>query len=372
LRLGVTDGSAYAEAVGFRLGDASELLAFTRAKVDLAYTVGLDRWNDTTRVQLIVHDLATPGLNLEEVLTDGRLLIERLFARAGDYTTEEPLGLEEAGAFYTKVAGVTFESRQETVRALRPGDPLMLRREPDNPHDPHAVKVVTASGTQIGYLSARIASRLAPSIDTGIRYAAAVTQITGGGDRSFGVNIHVHRHDAPLDEPDPGQALRLSWSGLAADALVERVTVHLHRGRPFREPQPAAIQELLGGRPLRAVGGPGLCRRGCGRLCFWRSANLQWRIMRSTMWRGCWGARCAETSREALPRRKMPCASRRRRSSRIRSRASTCAWWTGEARRTGRRCFSMPGARARRCSTPGSGPRPSTLPPGCANRIRGR
>ena len=261
LRLGVTDGSAYAEAVGFRLGDASELLAFTRAKVDLAYTVGLDRWNDTTRVQLIVHDLATPGLNLEEVLTDGRLLIERLFARAGDYTTEEPLGLEEAGAFYTKVAGVTFEGRQETVRALRPGDPLMLRREPDNPHDPHAVKVVTASGTQIGYLSARIASRLAPSIDTGIRYAAAVTQITGGGDRSFGVNIHVHRHDAPPDEPDPGQALRSSWSGLAADALVERVTVHLHRGRPFREPQRAAIQALLGGRPLRAVFGPGRGRR---------------------------------------------------------------------------------------------------------------
>ncbi|OLD42449.1 MAG: hypothetical protein AUI83_19305 [Armatimonadetes bacterium 13_1_40CM_3_65_7] len=156
---------------------------------------------------------------------------------------------------------MTFEGRQETVRALRPGDPLMLRREPDNPHDPHAVKVVTASGTQIGYLSARIASRLAPSIDTGIRYAAAVTQITGGGDRSFGVNIHVHRHDAPLDEPDPGQALRLSWSGLAADALVERVTVHLHRGRPFREPQRAAIQALLGGRPLRAVFGPGRGRR---------------------------------------------------------------------------------------------------------------
>src|SRR5207249_4216573 len=110
-------------------------------------------------------------------------------------------------------------------------------------------------------LSARIASRLAPSIDTGIRYAAAVTQITGGGDRSFGVNIHVHRHDAPLDEPDPGQALRLSWSGLAADALVERVTVHLHRGRPFREPQRAAIQALLGGRPLRAVFGPGRGRR---------------------------------------------------------------------------------------------------------------
>lgn len=261
LRLGVTDGTAYAEAVGFRLGDASELLAFTRAKVDLAYTVGLDRWNDATRVQLVVADLATPGLNLEEVLTDGRLLVERLFTRAGDYTGEEPLGLEEAGAFYTKVAGVTFEGRQDSVRALHPGDPLVLRREPDNPHDPHAVKVLTASGAHIGYLNARVASRLAPSIDTGARYAAAVSQITGGGDRSFGVNIYVHRHDAPADDTDPGRARRLAYSGLAADVLIDRVSLHLHRGRPLREAQRAAVQTLLAGRPVRAVFGPGRGRR---------------------------------------------------------------------------------------------------------------
>ncbi|TMI76100.1 MAG: single-stranded-DNA-specific exonuclease RecJ [Bacillati bacterium ANGP1] len=261
LRLGVTDGHALAEAVGFRLGDASELLAFTRAKVDLAYTVGLDRWNDRVRVQLVVADLVTPGLNLEEVLTDGRLLVERLFARPADYISEDALGLEDAGAFHTKVAGVTFEGRQETVQALRPGDALMLRREPDNPHDPHAVKVVTASGTQIGYLSARVASRLAPSIDSGARYAAAVSQITGGGERSYGVNIYVHRHDAPPDEPDPGQALRLAWSGLDADTIVERVRVHLHRGRPLREAQRATIQTMLNGRPVRAVFGPGRGRR---------------------------------------------------------------------------------------------------------------
>src|SRR5437667_2836192 len=261
LRLGVADGHALAEAVGFRLGDASELLAFTRAKVDLAYTVGLDRWNDRVRVQLVVADLVTPGLNLEEVLTDGRLLVERLFARPADYISEDALGLEDAGAFHTKVAGVTFEGRQETVQALRPGDALMLRREPDNPHDPHAVKVVTASGTQIGYLSARVASRLAPSIDSGTRYAAAVSQITGGGERSYGVNIYVHRHDAPPDEPDPGQALRLAWSGLDADTIVERVRVHLHRGRPLREAQRATIQAMLNGRPVRAVFGPGRGRR---------------------------------------------------------------------------------------------------------------
>ncbi len=261
LRLGLTDGQAFAEAVGFRLGDASELLAFTRAKVDLAYTVNLDRWGDQSRVQLVVQDLVTPGLDLTEVLTDSRLLMDRLFARAGDYLTEDALGLEEAGAFYTKVAGVTFEGRQDVVRTLRPSDPLRLRREPENLHDPHAVKVMTASDIQIGYLSARVASRLAPSMDTGTRYAATVTQITGGGERSLGVNIYVRRHDVLPDEPSPGHTLRTTWSGLPADDILDRVRMHLNRGRPLREVQLAAIRMILDRRAVRGVFGPGRGRR---------------------------------------------------------------------------------------------------------------
>ncbi len=261
LRLGVTDGQAFAEAVGFRLGDASELLAFTRAKIDLAFTIGLDRWDDRSRVQLFVEDLVTPDLDLAEVLTDGRLLVERLFTRAGDYLGEDALGLEEAGAFYTKVAGVTFEGRQESVRTLAPGEPLVVRREPDNPHDPHAVKVVTGRGVQIGYLSARVASRLAPSMDTGTRYTATVSQITGGGERSYGVNIYVQRQDASPDESPPAQTLRLAWRDLSGEEIVARVGRHLHRGRPLRDVQLAAIRAIHNGRPVRGVFGPGRGRR---------------------------------------------------------------------------------------------------------------
>ncbi len=262
LRLGVTDGEAFADAVGFRLGDASELLAFTRAKIDLAFTVGVDRWENQPRIQLIVEDLVTPGLDLTEVLTDGRLLVDRLFARAADYLGEDPLGLEEAGAFHTKVAGVTFEGRQTVVGALRPGEALALRREPDNPHDPHAVKVLTESGVQIGYLSARVASRLAPSMDTGTRYTATISQITGGGDRSYGVNLYLQRQDGlSSDDLDPSRNLRGAWTALSTDEIVERVRVHFSRGRPLRDVQRAAIRSLLDGRPVRGVFGPGRGRR---------------------------------------------------------------------------------------------------------------
>ncbi|MGI4732269.1 MAG: HIRAN domain-containing protein [Janthinobacterium lividum] len=36
----------------------------------------------------------------------------------------------------------------------RPGDPIRLVRQPDNPHDRLAVAIVTGSGTCVGYLSA--------------------------------------------------------------------------------------------------------------------------------------------------------------------------------------------------------------------------
>ncbi len=261
LRLGVTDGHAYAEAVGFRLGDASELLAFTRARVDLAFAVAIDRWDGRERVQLIVRDLVTPGVDLEAVLADSRLLVDRLFARAGDYLGEGALGLEDAGTFYTKIVGVTFEGRQEIVRALVPGEALRLQREPTNPVDPHAIRVLTRLGQQVGFLSARVAARLAPSMDAGSRYAATVSQITGGPgadrDRSFGVNIFVQRLELPVDERDPGGTLRAAWKTLDLADLLDRLRIHLGRGRPFHRAQIEVIQAVAEGRRVLGVFGPG-------------------------------------------------------------------------------------------------------------------
>ncbi|HXF83578.1 MAG TPA: single-stranded-DNA-specific exonuclease RecJ [bacterium] len=259
LRMGITDGAAFAEAVGFRLGDASELLAFTQARLDLACAVAVDRWDDRERVQLIVRDLQTPGLDLDAVLTDSRLLVERLFVRADDYLGEGAPGIEDAAAFHTKVAGVTFEGRQEVVKTLRPGETLRLQREPANPVDPHAVAVLTASGRQVGYLSARIAARLAPSMDAGALYTASVAQITGGptahsGDRSYGVNIVVQ---AARPEAPAGERLWTAWAGLPWDALLDRLRIHLRRGRALPAPQREAIRAVAEGRTVLGIFGPG-------------------------------------------------------------------------------------------------------------------
>lgn len=262
LKLGVTDGEGFAEAVGFRLGDASELLAFTRAQIDLAFTVEIDMWEQRERVQLVLRDLLTPGVDLDVVLADTALLLDRLFSRSGDYLGEGALGLEEAGAFHTKVAGVTFEGRQTIIQSLSPGQVLVLQREPSNPHDPHAVKVLSNDGQQVGYLSARVAARLAPTMDSGVRYSANVAQITGGGeDRSFGVNIYLQREEVAADDVDPGVLLRTAWQDLSEGELLDRLRVHLNRGRPFRPPQLEVLQHLMSGDSVSGVFGPGRGRR---------------------------------------------------------------------------------------------------------------
>lgn len=263
LKLGVTDGEGFAEAVGFRLGDASELLAFTRAQIDLAFSVEIDVWEQRERVQLVLRDLATPGVDLDSVLADTTLLLDRLFSRSKDYLGDGALGLEEAGAFHTKVAGVTFEGRQTIIQSLSPGQPLMLQREPSNPHDPHAVRVLTDGGQQIGYLSARVAARLAPTMDSGVRYSAIVSQITGGGEeRSFGVNVYLQREEVVAsDEVDPGTLLRTAWQDLPGPDLLDRLRVHLHRGRPFRPSQLELLQRLMSGDSTSGMFGPGRGKR---------------------------------------------------------------------------------------------------------------
>ena len=90
----------------------------------------------------------------------------------------------------TKVAGSSF--RQDAIRTVHAGDPLVIEREATNEHDHNAVKVSTTNGVQIGYLNKELASHLAPAIDAGfISYTGEVTQITGGeGDKpTLGVNI---------------------------------------------------------------------------------------------------------------------------------------------------------------------------------------
>jgi hypothetical protein len=111
------------------------------------------------------------------------------------------------GSFYSKVAGVTVpnangRSRQDYIRAFcKPHMRLILRRETDNPKDKNAIAVwvkarvffLFSHEVQIGYLSAEVASEIAPFIDNGGEVTGEIAEVTGGSREkpTLGVNIRI-------------------------------------------------------------------------------------------------------------------------------------------------------------------------------------
>ncbi len=255
LRLVVTDGSRTADAIAFRQADRVELLAFTQARVDLAFTLERDRWNDGDRVQLVVEDLRTPGVDTDRVATDAAQVLDRLFARADDYLDLRLDAVEQATAFNTKVVGVTFEGRQELLPGVHSDDRLRLVRDPRNPRDPHAIQVCTLDGKQLGFLRASLAAHLAPSIDAGARYSATATALTGGGDRAWGLNIYVER-EAPWTR-EAGEVDVERPAATTAPALHERLATALGRGRRVGDLPRGIAEQVEAGRRLVAAIGPG-------------------------------------------------------------------------------------------------------------------
>jgi hypothetical protein len=64
------------------------------------------------------------------------------------------------GLIVSHVAGAIHRPEALASDAAAPGQPLTLRPEPDNPHDPHAVAVLLASGEPVGYVPRDIAPRV--------------------------------------------------------------------------------------------------------------------------------------------------------------------------------------------------------------------
>lgn len=95
---------------------------------------------------------------------------------------------------HTKVVGVTYTnpnrtSRQRIIRQkANPGKLLTLTREPQNQYGSNAIAVYL-DGEQIGYINSDLSAELAPQIDAGRPLYAVITEVTGGGDVNYGVNI---------------------------------------------------------------------------------------------------------------------------------------------------------------------------------------
>ncbi|GAC1403466.1 MAG: hypothetical protein NVSMB64_05270 [Candidatus Velthaea sp.] len=136
---------------------------------------------------------------------------------------------------------------------MRPGDALELRRQPENPFDPNAIAVHFGS-LQIGFLKKEIARRIAAKVDAGERYRAEVGTVTGGGERSTGINIHVRR-ERPARE-------RVLPAGVSA-VPREDVLRALIGDRELRDAQREVLARVESGKNTLAILGTGRGKSLC-------------------------------------------------------------------------------------------------------------
>ena len=196
--------------------------------------------------------------------------IDRLYASSAEYLNDPYSTIGDAPRFHTKIAGVSFEGRQDIIAGLRADVVLELRREPDNPHDPNAV-AVHYGNLRLGFFNKKIAAHLAPLIDAGARYRARDASLTGGTAagsdmpaKHRGVNIFVER-DAVARIAARGGATPAKAPGAAAasDDLAESVRAALIGGSQPHEAQRAVLERIDAGKNTLAVLGTGRGKSFC-------------------------------------------------------------------------------------------------------------
>lgn len=221
--------------------------------IDLAFSLSLSEWRGKQRLDAKIIRVR-PSL-----IPDADDFIDSLFANSADcLTKEEYKNIKDAEVFHTKIAGVSFDDRQDNIRSLTQGILLDIVREPENEHDANAIKVITKDGIDLGYLNARMAKQLAPCIDGGAMYEAEITDITGDADQNFGVNIEVRKKELSRLSLvlDSGHKQRQELAQLEDDAMWARVTNVFIDDAP-RDKQLETWDELRSGNNCLCIMGTG-------------------------------------------------------------------------------------------------------------------
>jgi len=193
--------------------------------------------------------------------------IDRAFAKSTEYLRDRYATIGEATAFHTKLAGVSFEGRQDVLAGLRVGAELELRREPNNAFDANAIGAYYGN-LQLGYVKRGIAAHIAPVIDAGERYRARVASLTGGGtDKNRGVNVFVERDaGATIAARERGAAAaRAQWEGdgPSTSAGRARIVSALIGDCLPHDAQRAVLDRVESGKNTLAVFGTGRGKSFC-------------------------------------------------------------------------------------------------------------
>ncbi|ALS74960.1 hypothetical protein AUC31_06840 [Planococcus rifietoensis] len=97
-----------------------------------------------------------------------------------------------------RLAGVTYEGRQEILSEMRMTDKIKMKREKYNNYDENAIAVYNINDQNIGWIPKDIATALAPNIDAGEKYKIEINKIHGGNGYNYGVEVLINKMDNTL------------------------------------------------------------------------------------------------------------------------------------------------------------------------------
>ena len=208
---------------------------------------------------------STPALRAYAQGDEITRFVDEAFAHRAEYLHDQYASIGEATSFHSKIVGVSFEGRQDTIAGLREGAALDLVREPANEKDPNAIAVFYGA-LRLGYIRAGIAKHLAPLVDAGARYRARVENLTGGPSpapgraKHRGVNIFITRDaEATVEERSrERETRRAAWGG---DGESVRAAL-IGEGQPH-EYQDAVLERIERGRNTLALFGTGRGKSFC-------------------------------------------------------------------------------------------------------------
>jgi single-stranded-DNA-specific exonuclease len=216
-------------------------IAFERALAELAGTVALPATNPL------------------------RSFLDDSFERRNEYLNDRYASIGDAVAFHSKIVGVSFEGRQDTIAGLNEGGVLQLVREPQHEKDPNAIAVFYGA-LRLGYVRAGIAKHLAPLIDAGARYRARIENLTGGSGQAKhrGVNVFIERDAAASIAEYAGErgARRAPWTRQDAQTAAAVRSALIGESLPHDE-QLAVLERVERGANTLALFGTGRGKSFC-------------------------------------------------------------------------------------------------------------
>lgn len=240
------------DGIAFKMGTLKEEVTDWE-KCDLAFVPEMNTWNGNTRLQLNIKDIKChyePDDPLREMN-----FLDRLY-QEGDIWLEDNYyrDIVDQQEFNTKIVGVSFDNRQDTIKKLDAGEAVQLIREKNNAYDPYSIAVNSEKG-QIGYLNARLAKNLAAALDNGINYEAYISQITGYDRDCYGVNICVRKID--YGRKKSSSDIKSGLQRLTEKDLAERIRFAVLGPYDYHEKQKEAVEALKRGKNSLVILGTG-------------------------------------------------------------------------------------------------------------------